>query len=224
MFETRFHFYSLLEAPAVSSKTLVFVSNRVVGSFLIFEFGCLISGGCSIRFLLESIPHIFAFGDLIDVTLYLSRHHKYTIAICEKDKKVFWREWPDLLCPSNSDERALSKLEKQLQMIIGPVDVVHFPKRGKINLETLDQDDGGFGQVDGLRFDSEHELLFITTTGLLNAYLQQHKELPTELGKLAKAEEFYSLVFYWNEAVTHFAEVPVRTTNDKSFAYAFLGF
>src|SRR6266576_4089393 len=123
----------------------------------------------------------------------------------------------------NSDQKALSKLEKQLQLIIGPVDVAHFPKRGKINLETLEQDDGGFGQVDGLRFDSEHELLFVTTTGLLNSYLQQHKDLPTELGKLAKAEEFYSSVFDWDAAVTHFAEVPVRTTNDKSFAYAFLG-
>src|SRR5437867_1850481 len=120
-------------------------------------------------------------------------------------------------------KKALSKLEKQLQLIIGPVDVAHFPKRGKINLETLEQDDGGFGQVDGLRFDSKHELLFVTTTGLLNSYLQQHKELPTELGKLAKAEEFYSLALDWDEAVTHFAEVPVRTTNDKSFAYAFLG-
>ena len=120
-------------------------------------------------------------------------------------------------------EKALSKLEKQLQLIIGPVDVAHFPKRGKINLETLEKDDGGFGQVDGLRFDSEHEQLFVTTAGLLNAYLQQHKELPTELGKLAKAEEFYSLALYWDEAVTHFAEVPVRTTNDKSLAYAFLG-
>jgi hypothetical protein len=119
-------------------------------------------------------------------------------------------------------EKALSKLEKQLQLIIGPVDVAHFPKRGKINLETLRQD-AGFGQVDGLRFGSEFELLFVTTTGLLNAYLQQHKELPTELGKLAKAEEFYSLAFDWDAAVTHFAEVPVRTTNDKSFAYAFLG-
>jgi hypothetical protein len=120
-------------------------------------------------------------------------------------------------------EKALSQLEKQLQLIIGPVDVAHFPKRGKINLETLEQDDGGFGQVDGLRFDSEHELLFVTTTGLLNSYLQQHKDLPTELGKLAKAEEFYSVALYWDEAVTHFAEVPVRTTNDKSFVYALLG-
>ena len=123
---------------------------------------------------------------------------------------------------ANSDERALSKLEKQLQLIIGPVDVAHFSKRGKINLETLRQD-AGFGQVDGLRFGSEYELLFVTTTGLLNAYLQQHKELPTELGKLVKAEEFYSLAFDWDAAVTHFAEVPVRITNDKSFAYAFLG-
>jgi len=121
-----------------------------------------------------------------------------------------------------SDEKALSQLEKQLQRIIGPVDVAHFPKRGKINLETLQQD-AGFGQVDGLRFGAEYELLFVTTTGLLNAYLQQHKEVPTELGKLAKAEEFYSLVFDWDAAVTHFAEVPVRTTNDKWFAYAFLG-
>jgi len=120
-------------------------------------------------------------------------------------------------------EKALSKLEKQLQLIIGPVDVAHFPKRGKMNLETFEQDDGGFGQVDGLRFDSKHGLLFVTTTGLLNGYLQQHKELPTELGKLAKAEGFYSVALYWDEAVTHFAEVPVRTTNDKSFAYAFLG-
>jgi hypothetical protein len=120
-------------------------------------------------------------------------------------------------------EKALSKLEKQLQLIIGPVDVAHFPKRGKINLETLDQDDPGFRQVDGLRFGSEHQVLFVTTTGLLNSYLQHHKDLPTELGKLAKAEEFYSLALYWDEAVTHFAEVPVRTTNDKSFAYAFLG-
>ena len=122
----------------------------------------------------------------------------------------------------NSDKKSLSKLEKQLQLIIGPVDVAHFPKRGKINLETLQQD-AGLGQVDGLRFDSEHELLFVTTTGLLNAYLQQNKDLPTEFAKLSKAEEFYSSVFYWNEAVTHFVEVPVRTTNDKSFAYAFLG-
>ena len=123
----------------------------------------------------------------------------------------------------NSDKKSLSKLEKQLQLIIGPVDVAHFPKRGKINLETLDRNDPGFFQVDGLRFGSEHELLFVTTTGLLNAYLQQNKELPTEFGKLAKAEEFYSLVFSWNAAVTHFAEVPVKATNDKSFAYAFLG-
>jgi hypothetical protein len=135
----------------------------------------------------------------------------------------FIRQFSTATSPQDdSDQKALAKLEKQLQLIIGPVDVAHFPKQGKINLETLQQD-AGFGQVDGLRFGSEHELLFVTTTGLLNAYLQQHKDLPTELGKLAKNDEFYSSVFDWEAAVTHFAEVPVRTTNDKSFAYAFLG-
>jgi hypothetical protein len=139
-------------------------------------------------------------------------------------RDAFIRQFSTASSPQdNLDNKALSKLEKQLQLIIGPVDVAHFPKRGKINLETLDQNDPGFGQVDGLRFGSEHEVLFVTTTGLLNSYLQQHKDLPTELGKLAKAEEFYSSVFNWDAAVTHFAEVPVRTTNDKSFAYAFLG-
>jgi len=135
----------------------------------------------------------------------------------------FIRQFSTASAPEpKSDEKALSKLEKQLQLIIGSIDVAHFPKRGKINLETLYQD-GGFGQVDGLRFDTKHELLFVTTAGLLNSYLQQHKELPTELSKLAKAEEFYSLVFNWDVAVTHFTDVPVRTTNDKSFASAFLG-
>jgi hypothetical protein len=135
----------------------------------------------------------------------------------------FIRQFSTASSPEANSEKALSKLEKQLQLIIGPVDVAHFPKRGKINLETLDRNDPGFFQVDGLRFDSNHDLLFVTTTGLLNSYLQQNKELPTEFGKLAKAEEFYSLVFSWNAAVTHFAEVPVKATNDKSFAYAFLG-
>src|SRR6266536_3578913 len=97
----------------------------------------------------------------------------------------FIRQFSSASSPeANSDEKALSKLEKQLQLIIVPVDVAHFPKRGTINLETLYQD-AGFGQIDGLRFGSEHQLLFVTTTGLLNAYLQQHKKLPTELGKLA---------------------------------------
>jgi hypothetical protein len=166
-----------------------------------------------------------AFVSIISLLLCITGQSE---AASPQDKYIetrdeFIRQFSTASSPQDkADEKALSKLEKQLRLIIGPVAVAHFPKRGKINLETLQQD-AGFGQVDGLRFGSEFELLFVTTTGLLNSYLQQHKELPTELGKLARAEEFYSLVFDWDAAVTHFAEVPVRTTNDKSFAYAFLG-
>ena len=60
------------------------------------------------------------------------------------------------------DEHALAELEKQLKAIVGPVNVEGFPKKGKINLLTL-QKDYGFGQVDGLRFSAKQEYLFVTT-------------------------------------------------------------
>ncbi len=117
-------------------------------------------------------------------------------------------------------EKALSKLEKQLRLIIGPVDVAHFPKRGKINLETLDQNDPGFRQVDGLRFGSEFKLLFVTTTGLLNAYLQQHKELPTELGKLAKINRspMHSLA-YGDRISGHSRQKPFLSSSQMAIVY-----
>jgi hypothetical protein len=134
----------------------------------------------------------------------------------------FIRKFANSVPEASSDEQALSELEKQLRLIVGPVDMVGFPKQGKINLETLYQD-GGFGQVDGLRFDSECENLFVTTRDLLNSYLRQHNTLPTDLSKLANTEEFYSLVFNWDATVTKFAEVPLRKTKTGSIAYAFLG-
>jgi hypothetical protein len=115
-----------------------------------------------------------AFISIISLLLYITGQSE---AASPQDKYIetrdeFIRQFSTASSPQdNSDKKALSKLEKELQLIIGPVDVAHFPKRGKINLETLQQD-AGFGQVDGLRFNSEHELLFVTTTGLLNAYLQ----------------------------------------------------
>jgi hypothetical protein len=134
----------------------------------------------------------------------------------------FIRKFANSAPEASSDEQALSELEKQLRLIIGSIEIAGFSKQGKINLETL-YHDGGFGQADGLRFDTGHDLLFVTTRDLLNSYLRQHKTLPTDLSKLVKAEEFYSLVFNWDAAVTKFAEVPLKKTKDGSFSYAFLG-
>src|SRR5437660_458104 len=70
-----------------------------------------------------------------------------------------------------SDEeagRALRDLEAQLQRIIGPVSIKGFSGAGKINLQTLVQEEG-FGMMDGLVFDNapnsttHHLEVFVTT-------------------------------------------------------------
>jgi hypothetical protein len=121
------------------------------------------------------------------------------------------------------DRHALAELEKQLKAIVGPVNVEGFPKEGKINLETLQKGDLGFGQVDGLRFSAEPEYLFVTTDSLLKKYLAGQPNLPKDLAELSKSGEFYAYAFTSEAAVTYFAEIPVKSPNEKSYVRAFLG-
>ena len=121
------------------------------------------------------------------------------------------------------DRHALAELEKQLKAIVGPVNVEGFPKEGKINLETLQNGDLGFGQVDGLRFTANQEYLFVTTDNILKKYLAEQPELPKDLAELSRTAEFYSCAFTSGEAVTYFAEIPVKSPNGKSDVRAFLG-
>jgi hypothetical protein len=120
------------------------------------------------------------------------------------------------------DKHALAELEKQLKPIIGPVNVEGFPKEGKINLLTLQQD-YGFGQVDGLRFSAKQEELFVTTDNILKKYLAGQPELPKDLAELSKTGEFYVRAITAEAAVTYFAEIPVKSANGKSYVRAFLG-
>ena len=120
------------------------------------------------------------------------------------------------------DRHALAALEKQLKPIIGPVNVEGFPKEGKINLLTL-ENDYGFGQVDGLRFSAGQEELFVTTDNILKKYLAGQSELPKDLAELSRTGEFYVRAITAEAAVTYFAEIPVKSANGKSHVHAFLG-
>jgi hypothetical protein len=120
------------------------------------------------------------------------------------------------------DNHALAELEKQLKPIIGPVNVEGFPKKGKINLLTLEKD-YGFGQVDGLRFSAKQEQLFVTTDSILKKYLAEQPELPKDLAELSKTGEFYVRAITAEAAVTYYAEIPVKSANGKSYVHAFLG-
>ncbi len=121
------------------------------------------------------------------------------------------------------DRHALAELEKQLKAIVGPVNVEGFSKEGKINLETLQNGDLGFGQVDGLRFSARQEYLFVTTDNLLKKYLAGQPELPKDLAELSRTGEFYADALTSEAAVTYFAEIPVKSPNEKSYVRAFLG-
>jgi hypothetical protein len=120
------------------------------------------------------------------------------------------------------DRHALAELEKQLKPIVGPVNVEGFPKQGKINLETL-ENDYGFGQVDGLRFSAKQEELFVTTDNILKKYLAGQSELPKDLAQLSRTGEFYVRAITAEAAVTYYAEIPVKSANGKSYVHAFLG-
>lgn len=119
------------------------------------------------------------------------------------------------------DRSALAELETQLQQIIGPIEIEGFSKQGKINLLTLYQE-LGFGQVDGLRFDSGQESLLVTTDSVLNRYLSEWPKLPRNLIELSRTAEFYHLAFSSDAAVTYYAEIPVEV-EAETFAHAFLG-
>lgn len=120
------------------------------------------------------------------------------------------------------DLSALAELETQLQRIIGPIEIEGFSKQGKINLLTLHQE-LGFGQVDGLRFDSGQESLLVTTDSVLNRYLAELPKLPRNLIELSRTAEFYGLAFSSDAAVTYYAEIPVEGLEAETFAHAFLG-
>ena len=117
---------------------------------------------------------------------------------------------------------ALAELERQIRTIVGPVKIEGLPGQGKINLLTL-RPEPGFAQVDGLRFNSNLESLFVTTKALLERYLAERPELPKTLLELSKNGDFYRRVFHSDAGVIYYAEVPVKSAKDHSFAHAFLG-
>jgi hypothetical protein len=117
---------------------------------------------------------------------------------------------PMLSIADQQDQRALSKLQVQLRKLLGVVTVPGFAGKGAINLQTLQQD-GGFGQLDGLNFPGDKERLFVSNVGLLETYLASHARLPDQIGQALRTDAFYSTAFSWNVAVMRYADLPIKT-------------
>src|SRR6266498_179033 len=182
---------------------------------------------------MKRVSQLLLLGALILLALFSCLSAPMTLVAASLEEKYFEardnfiREFEKASGPidvlDEKDRHALAELEKQLKSIVGPVNVEGFPKEGKINLETLQKGDLGFGQVDGLRFSSEQEYLFVTTDNILKKYLAGQPNLPKDSADLFKTGEFYTLAFTGEAAVTYFAEIPVKSTNEKSYVCAFLG-
>ena len=182
---------------------------------------------------MKRVSQLLLLGALILLALFICLSAPMTLVAASPEEKYFEardnfiREFEKASDPievlDEKDRHALAELEKQLKSIVGPVNVEGFPKEGKINLETLEKGDLGFGQVDGLRFSSEQEYLFVTTDNILKKYLAGEPNLPKDSADLFKTGEFYTLAFSGEAAVTYFAEIPVKSPNGKSYVCAFLG-
>jgi len=123
----------------------------------------------------------------------------------------------------NEDNSALAKLDIQLKEIVGPVKIIGFSANGKINLGTLQKGNADFDNLDGIRFEGNHETLCVTTESLLRSYLSKHLELPADMDALSRSGEFFFHAFNEDAAVSYFTDVPIQNSRGLFFVHAFLG-
>jgi hypothetical protein len=182
-----------------------------------------------VRFILSVIFICFVFI-AYEVASEPSKAHsqiiKYKIPTQEgtyfKTRDDFTRTLESQPYDDKKHQSAMDVLEKQLISLIGPVNIKGFPKKGKINLNTLEHE-LGFGQLDGLRFATVKETLVVTTEPLLKHFLMEHLQLPKDYAELIKSEEFYRRAFQPQTSVFRYAEIPVNNSENKYLVYAFIG-
>lgn len=132
---------------------------------------------------------------------------------------------------NKAEEAARADLARQMQAIVGTLQMKGFAAQGKLNIETLFSDDVGFGSLDALQHaspDGKSQVL-VTTVGLLDSWLEGHKtwwqtteNVPRQMNDALKTEAFYTQAFSADAAVSKYADVPVTKPAKTDFAYATL--
>ncbi len=125
---------------------------------------------------------------------------------------------------------ALMDLQAKLRPIIGPVRIKDLVDNGKINLDTLDSGDEGFGMLDGLVYMSHDEKVrvLVTTASLFDTWLKAHEHfwpqspLPPDMAATLKDDDFYTQAVNNDAAVVTYAEIPVARPAWATLAFAVL--
>ena len=131
---------------------------------------------------------------------------------------------------SKEHELALADLLKQLQRIVGPVQLKDVATEGKINLDGVVKGDQGFGMLDGVvHASADDKIRIVVTTDLLfNRWLREHRKwwgfgnVPQQADKALQSESFYTQAISTDSAVSKYAELPIKKPANASFAFAML--
>jgi hypothetical protein len=125
---------------------------------------------------------------------------------------------------SRQHDLALDDLVKLLQPIVGTMAIKSLSAQPKSNVDTLSRGDSGFGQLDGLVFASPDEKtrVVVTTAVLLDHWLREHDDVPTQIDAALKSEAFYTQALT-DAALTKYADIPVAKPAEAKLAVAVLG-
>ena len=128
-------------------------------------------------------------------------------------------------------KRASADLQARLRKIVGKPEIKGATGEGKLNEMSLMKGDIEFGALDALVFNLDGKSrAYVTTSGLLGAWLKEHKDwydkgipnVPQDAAGALRFDGFYSQAISSDAAVTKFAELDIKPPEGTSFARAML--
>lgn len=131
---------------------------------------------------------------------------------------------------SKEEEGARADLRKQLQALIGPLNVRGFSGEGAYNVGSLFRGDIEFGTLDGLTFEAKDAQLVVTTDGLLERWVKSRDGLgvedgaqpPSDAQAALRLDTFYTRAMSTDAAVSNYGDLPVTTPSNAGFVHAML--
>jgi hypothetical protein len=140
--------------------------------------------------------------------------------------------------PGKIENKALAELNGRLQAMIGPLSAKPYPATGKIALETLSENNVGFGALDALRFAedgggaqaADGPQVYVTTDGLFSHWVSKPQEWWTKTRKTPPGfeealanPEFYTFALGLDAALDKTIDLPIKKPAGVTYAYAALG-
>jgi len=134
---------------------------------------------------------------------------------------------------SAEHEKLRDDLEKRLRLVLGDVSVTGFPGPGKLNLESLSDQDVGYGMLDALTYSGGAEgspLLVVTTRSLLDKWLAarsreklQELNVSADLQTALGQDNFFTFAIGDDAAFTRNADLELTAPSGAELVRGMLG-